>query len=262
MWDKVTVEEGEARENELSTDDRFFKPALDEKAIMVRHDNTIESAQGIIRKIFLNHPLPLDIQKEVVDKRTPLHDTNVGKALAEDLQESAQWFLKEMKNLKDEIAEAMRDRDEKAKKELAVALHKSNGDLVRVQNEIKNLRARMVGDIDVERQWKKMGQKVKLATLFRRSEGAAEAPEMDNFWSALGDTTKTVRDIRAIFERHPLPSALQERLLESTSDPNDDARGPLRTWVREHPKAFKDMEHIMESAIHKSKSRSSWFRWW
>jgi hypothetical protein len=261
MWDKVTIEEGEGRERELSTDARFFKPALDENAVMIRHNNTIESARGIIRKIFSNHPLPLDIQKEVVEKKTPLQETNVGKALAEDLQESAQWFLKEMKNLKDEIAEAMRERDEKARQELANALHKSNGDLARVQNEIKNLRARMIGDSDVERLWKKMGQKVRLVTMLRRSQGAEETPEMNNFWSALGDTTKTVSDIRAIFDKNPMIYTLQQKILANTSDPTEDIRVQLRAWIKGNQKAFREMETIVESAINKSKSRVSRFRW-
>lgn len=262
MWDKVTVEEGEAREKELSSDERFFKLALDEKAIMIRHDNTSESARGIIRKILTNHPLPLTIQKEIVDDRTPLHDTHVGKALAEDLQESAQWFLVQMKNLREEIAEAMRERDEKAKQELADALVKSNGDLARIQNEIKNLRAQVVGDVDVEKQWKGMDQTVRIATLFRRSRGAAEAPEMKNFWSVLGDTTKTVSNIGAIFVKNPMTSTLQAKLLESTSNPNQDARGLIEAWIKKNPKVVEEMKTIMRSAIESKSRRKPWYKLW
>lgn len=262
MWDNVTLEEGQAREEELSTDNRFFKPALDEKAIMLRHDNTTESARGIIRTIFANHPLPLAIQKEVVDDKTPLHETNVGKVLAEDLKESAQWFLKEMKNLKDDIAESMQQRDEKARRDLADALLKTNADLSRVQNEIKNLRARMVSDIDVARQWKKMDQKAKLATLFRRSQGAPEGPEMNNFWSALGDTTKVVLDIRAVFDQSPLPPDLQTKLLASTFAPDDNARALIKSWVKRNPKGIKWMEATIENTIKNKAKRGPWsFRW-
>jgi hypothetical protein len=97
--------------------------------------------------------------------------------------------------------------------------------------------------------------------LLRRSHGAAETPEMDNFWSALGDTTQTVSNIGAIFDRYPIPSTLEAKLLESTSDPKEGAREPLRLWIKGNPKAVKEMETVMENTINKSKSRSSWFRY-
>ena len=55
--------------------------------------------------------------------------------------------------------------------ESAKQFHKSQADLARVQNEMKNLHAShgIVGDFDVEQQLYKFGQVVKLATLFRRS---------------------------------------------------------------------------------------------
>ena len=256
MWDKVTLEEGRAREMELRTDERFFKPTLDEGALMLRHNNTIESARDIIQKIFRNHPLPLDIQKELVEKHTPLYDTNAGRGLSEDLQESTQLFMKEVKVLKEEIADAMRESDERAKQELAEALRKSNGELVRVQNEVKNLHARIT-DFDVERYWRKMGEKAKVVTLFRRSQGAEQAQDMNSFWSALGDTRNTVSDLRAIFHQYPMAPVLQAKLLDGASGLNEDSRKLLRAWVRANPKASKAMKTSMASAIHKSKSRKS-----
>ena len=49
MWDKVTPEEGEQREQELQRSDSLFKPLMDEGATMVRHEGTRESALKIMQ---------------------------------------------------------------------------------------------------------------------------------------------------------------------------------------------------------------------
>jgi hypothetical protein len=46
---------GEAREAELASDDKFFKPVLDKGARLLRNDNDIASAQAIIHYLIGNH---------------------------------------------------------------------------------------------------------------------------------------------------------------------------------------------------------------
>lgn len=248
MWDKVTLEEGKAREMQLGTSAQFFKPALDEQAIMLRHNNTVESARDVIRRIFANHPVPLVVQEEMVDDKILLPNTNVGKELTKDLQKSAQQFCMNIENTRDEI---VRKKDEKSTQELEAELYKSYADLARAQNELKNLRAYMVSGIDVEREWNNMHESAKLATLFRRSLGAPEAPEVDMFWSALGDTTKTVSEIRAVFSRYPLPSNLREQLLKDASSLDKDA---LKPWIKAHPEECRAMKAIMKSRMKAKRS--------
>ena len=67
MWTRDSQDTDEAREKELSN--RFFKPALDKGAQMARHHNTTQSAHAIVRKIVKNHPVTLQIQRELVDER-------------------------------------------------------------------------------------------------------------------------------------------------------------------------------------------------
>ena len=50
-WGEVPLQVGEAREAELQTRDIFFKPILDKGARMTRHENTVSSAEKIIRLI-------------------------------------------------------------------------------------------------------------------------------------------------------------------------------------------------------------------
>ncbi|KAF6753698.1 P-loop containing nucleoside triphosphate hydrolase protein [Ephemerocybe angulata] len=47
-WNEVNEELGKRREHELRTQDTFFKPVLDYGAVMVRHNNSKESAHRIL----------------------------------------------------------------------------------------------------------------------------------------------------------------------------------------------------------------------
>lgn len=75
MWGEVSKEVGEAREDELATDELFFKPVLANGARMLRHDNTFESITKIIGSVIQNHPLPLQIQCELVDEKKDISQT-------------------------------------------------------------------------------------------------------------------------------------------------------------------------------------------
>ncbi|KAF9647084.1 hypothetical protein BDM02DRAFT_3065838, partial [Thelephora ganbajun] len=85
MWGMVTKAAGEARERGLTT--KFFKPVLDEGAQLVRHHNTVESAHDIIRRILKNHPITLQIQRELVDEGKGITDTSAGEVINKEINE-------------------------------------------------------------------------------------------------------------------------------------------------------------------------------
>ena len=57
------------REVELMTKGISFKSVLDRGGQMARHDSTASSVQDILHRILRNHPVPLQIQEELVDER-------------------------------------------------------------------------------------------------------------------------------------------------------------------------------------------------
>lgn len=246
-WSKDVSVEEQNRERQLREDERFFKPYLDDHATMYRHDNTAESALKIIRDICSRKPLPLDIQLEMVDQKKLFRDTNAGKALNEALEELVQGLSNETKNLREGIDEAVRQGDGSTRAELAHVLRLSEGELTRVQNEVKNLKAGIVAeiDVDVDRQWRQMSLVTRVAILFRRSQGATDTQEVDNFWLALGDTITMVKELRTIFDEHPLPLSLRRQLFERTRVNQPD----LERWVRRNREAVMEMENLVESAI-------------
>ena len=81
MWSETSEGVGSQRERELSTNDHMFKPALEMGAKLVRHANSVSSAQGIIKTIVGSNPQTLSIQAEIVDQRSTLPGTTVGRQM-------------------------------------------------------------------------------------------------------------------------------------------------------------------------------------
>ena len=113
MWGEVKQDVGESRESELASNELFFKAALDKGAHMLRHDNTVESAQRIVREILGNQPEPLLIQRETVDEGKSLAQTNAGLDLQAELDRQANKHREELTSLKSEMEEMMSTKDAK-----------------------------------------------------------------------------------------------------------------------------------------------------
>ena len=116
MWGQVSKDIDEARENQLSS--IFFKPALDKGARMARHNNTIRSTHSIIRRIMENHPVALQIQRELVDEHKDIVDTAAGRAVNQELDEQMRRHQTELKVVQEEMAQALKEKDEETRQEM------------------------------------------------------------------------------------------------------------------------------------------------
>lgn len=81
MWDVVDRAKGEQQERLLVETPDCFKPLVDSKACVMRHDNTHESAITIIRRLIGNDPLPLQIQQQLVEQGMQIIHTSAAKYL-------------------------------------------------------------------------------------------------------------------------------------------------------------------------------------
>ncbi|KAF9490366.1 hypothetical protein BDN71DRAFT_1434740 [Pleurotus eryngii] len=104
---EVSLDVGEAREEELKNRDIFFKPALGKGAQMKRHDNTFDSACTIMRCIAFKAPLALRIQRELVDEEKDITETAAGAELGRELHEQAMTYKAEQRQLQDEMNEGI-----------------------------------------------------------------------------------------------------------------------------------------------------------
>lgn len=103
MWGEVDHKAGKAREAKLAKADLFFKPVLDRKARMVRHENTVASAEKIIRLVANNRPLPLRIQEELVKERKTILETSAGEELSRELNVQIKRSREEMRAFEEEL---------------------------------------------------------------------------------------------------------------------------------------------------------------
>ncbi|KAK7695011.1 hypothetical protein QCA50_002199 [Cerrena zonata] len=118
MWGGVSAEIGARREAELSTKDQFFKLALDKGAKLVRHDNTLQSAQNILREITGYLPQALSIQTELVDEHKDINETAAGMDLKADLEARIGKQHMELNDIKTEMNRLLAVKDEKHRAEL------------------------------------------------------------------------------------------------------------------------------------------------
>ncbi|KAI5982160.1 P-loop containing nucleoside triphosphate hydrolase protein [Pisolithus marmoratus] len=81
MWDKVTTEEGQQREQELRSKPNLLKSLLDHGAVMRRHDRTPQSASKLIDDLLLRESTTVQIVRELVEEQKPLEETAAGTEL-------------------------------------------------------------------------------------------------------------------------------------------------------------------------------------
>ena len=139
MWGEVDPRVGVARETELMSEDIFFKPVLEKGAKIARHENTVPSAEDIIRRILNNHPLPLRIQEELVNERKDISETGAGEELSRELNAQIRKHQQEMRVLKEEMEQAMRDKDEETRRELEIETRRMQKEVERFQNDARRL---------------------------------------------------------------------------------------------------------------------------
>ncbi|KAA1470802.1 hypothetical protein DENSPDRAFT_849813 [Dentipellis sp. KUC8613] len=118
MWGAVDPAVGAAREAELSSEDKFFKPVLDKGARLRRHMNTAISAHAILQEFLDAKPAPLRIQRELVDRGMSVSQTSAGVAIGRELQQEIEQLRRDAQGVRAELRAAEENRDWETKKEL------------------------------------------------------------------------------------------------------------------------------------------------
>ena len=160
MWSWVSREVGEAREKELIGN--FFKPALDKKAQLARHQNTAQSAHDIIRKIMNNHPVALQIQRELVDEHKDILDTAAGEAVNRELNEQIRRHQAEMKAVREEMMQALKEKDEEARQELEQETRKLQQQIESIKRDSEGMAANYAAEKErMAARMREMGQEAR-----------------------------------------------------------------------------------------------------
>lgn len=97
MWDKVTPEEGQRREQELLSNENLFKLLVDEGAVMYRHDSAQKSALAIVD--YLLGKGNTTTVRELVHERRVLGETEAAKERQGELCAALQTHQRELEAL-------------------------------------------------------------------------------------------------------------------------------------------------------------------
>lgn len=118
-WDSVSQGQGEERESELSNTRNLFQGMIGNGAKLMRHDRGTESAQGIVDYLLPKTPVAPKIMQELQQGKT-IKDTAAGSMLVEQIEKSMIKYQAEMAELKQEVTEAIVNKDESLKQELVL----------------------------------------------------------------------------------------------------------------------------------------------
>ncbi|KAF9237659.1 hypothetical protein BU15DRAFT_75854 [Melanogaster broomeanus] len=127
MWSNVDPKIGEARERELVSNDKFFKPVLEKGARILRHDGAQAGAHGILRHLVNSQAATLRIQHEIVNEHRDLAHTAAGAELTRD-------------------GAAMRAKDDETRNELQEEVEKKREEIERARRDAERMAAEFVAE--------------------------------------------------------------------------------------------------------------------
>ncbi|KAK7682497.1 hypothetical protein QCA50_014297 [Cerrena zonata] len=117
MWENVEPALGIAREKELASEETMFAPLITRGARMFRHDGSRTSALTVLDKLLVKIPIPLLIQKELVDEGRDITDTSAAREIDRELAKARQKYREELASIKARIEEALREDDPETRQE-------------------------------------------------------------------------------------------------------------------------------------------------
>ena len=109
MWDKVSSEEGAAREGELLRDDRFWGQMKAAGSIVKRYHGTAGEAMAMVNELVQKSRVVLRIQEEVAVQNKKLVDTKAGKEINEALGDLSKKHAEELAIVKKDIVQAVKE---------------------------------------------------------------------------------------------------------------------------------------------------------
>lgn len=116
MWDRVSKEEGERRENELKSTPQYWGTMCEKGSKVFRFQGTPDSGMEIISQILGMDKVKLQIQKEMVEERLELRDTSAGKELGAQIKTEMLRQLVEIERVQQDVAEAVQEDDKDMEK--------------------------------------------------------------------------------------------------------------------------------------------------
>ncbi|KAG2074216.1 hypothetical protein BDR04DRAFT_1115750 [Suillus decipiens] len=174
MWGEANQEDALAREQELREKDIFFKPILEDGAVLLRHMNDQESAHKIIQKLTGIDPVVLRIQSELA-AMNDITQTGAFAQLNRELMEQAEKNRQELEKLRVELEEAAQAQDEETRMELQEESEKNRQELEKLRVELEE--AAQAQDEETRMELQEESEKMEAELLRVQNEAATLASE-------------------------------------------------------------------------------------
>ena len=120
MWDSESAAVGDKREVELKETAEWWGDMMREGSRVVRHSNDHHSAMNIISHLVdRNTTTVLGLQKEMVDEKRSLENTEAGREVESELVKERQRFERQLELTRKDMVEAIANNDKKHIEEIA-----------------------------------------------------------------------------------------------------------------------------------------------
>jgi hypothetical protein len=146
FWTKVDDDTARRREKELQMTPDFWGRMLDKGSRMERFVDR-ESALRIISSLLRKEPVPLQIQKEMVEQEKTLINTAAGQIVNEELARLEEKHCQEKARLETEMKAALEQQDHQWQDILVEELQKRDRELDKVRRQQEQLRADRRADL-------------------------------------------------------------------------------------------------------------------
>ncbi|KAF8860698.1 hypothetical protein BDZ45DRAFT_551253, partial [Acephala macrosclerotiorum] len=138
---RIDEETGEARLKELIGTKDFWGGMVDRGSQVVKHDGTESSALDIVLNIVgRKNRVILDIQRQLIDQSLDLNETDAAQALQSELIAERKRFEQQLRNLKEEMQEAIDENDLRAQREIKKEQAKAEAEIQKTREETKALK--------------------------------------------------------------------------------------------------------------------------
>lgn len=119
FWSLVDPMVGSARETELSESDAYWGTMVAKDSKVMRHDSHEKSGASIIKYLLgREEQATLAIQDEMVNQGKDLEQTAAGEEVQAEMEKLRHKYEKQLAELREEMKEAMRNRDMESKKQI------------------------------------------------------------------------------------------------------------------------------------------------
>lgn len=162
FWSKVTAQEGEQREKELSETTAFWGNLIAHGSKVFRQDRDQESAEEIINYLVERRKdMVLDIQREMVTEKKTLEQTSAGGEVQAELLRAQAEYERKLQEMRADMKEAMAERDrawqeeiKKSQRELEDRMRQDAEDRRKLEADAQQLQLEREREREEERrQW-------------------------------------------------------------------------------------------------------------